>query len=56
MVVQSRLADGHTTLVGGQRLELGKVSVIEAGRLARVTSDRHVDLRKVLGRRERRAA
>ena len=43
-------------LMGGERLQLGQVRVVEAGRLVGVASDHGVDLRERLGRGERGAA
>ena len=47
--VQAGLADRDAALVRGERLELGEVGVVEAGRLVRVPADRGVDLREALG-------
>ena len=53
VVVQAGLADRHALGMGGQRFQLGQVGVVEPGGRVRVAPDRGVDLRKVLGRRQR---
>ena len=50
VVVEAGLTDRDALLVRGQRLQLGEVSVVEAARLVRVSTDRRVHLREVLGR------
>ena len=54
-VVQAGLADGRAARVGGQRLQVGEVGVVEALGVVGVTPDGGVDLREVLGRLQRRA-
>ena len=56
VVVKPGLPDRDALLVRGQRVQLGEIGVVEAGRPVRVPADRGVDLGKVLGRRERGAA
>ncbi len=50
VVVKPRLADRHAARMGGQRLELGQVGVVEAGGRVGMPADGGVDLREVLGR------
>ena len=56
VVVEPGLPDRDAALVGRQRLELGQVGVVEAGRAVGMAADRRADLREGLGRRQRRAA
>ena len=50
VVVEPGLADRHALLVRRQRLQLGKVGIVETGGFIRVAADRRVHLREVLGR------
>jgi hypothetical protein len=56
VVVQAGLADRHAVLIGGLRLQLGVVGVVEPGRCVGVTADGCVDLVEPGGGSERRPA
>ena len=55
VIVEARLPDRDALLVRRERMQLGQVGVVEAGRLVRVAPDGRVHLRERVGGRERGA-